>query len=78
MADEPPGRDAGYDHKPRPDLTLIIPGRPRVEPIIDALLGANESFTVDPSPTQKGVWHVGVHEACLPVVYAALSDAGFL
>lgn len=78
MSAEPPlSRFAGVNPKPRPTDTLIVPGFDLMADILVVLLNKREIFTVEPSPTQDGVWHVGVFMSGKTAVLEALQRMGY-
>lgn len=75
---EPPlSRFAGQDPKPRPTHTVVVPGVGLASAVMLALLAEGEIFTVEPSPTQPEVWHLGVFESGTRVVLDSVTAMGW-
>lgn len=53
---------AGEEPRPRPTSTVITPNYDLTVQIVMALLSGEETFTVEPSLTQEGAWHLGLFE----------------
>lgn len=77
MTEPPLSRFAGQEPKPRPTDTLIVPETQLAYTVIAYLMAAGEIFTVEPSPTQKGAWHLGVFESGRRVVVDSLQGMGY-
>lgn len=61
--------------KPRPTHTLIVPGRSTLTVVLKALLDDGEVFTVEPSPNEPEVWHLGVFGTAVASVSTAIAEA---
>jgi hypothetical protein len=61
----------------RPTDTIIVPGVKLASAIVIELLTERETFTVQPSPTQDGVWHIGVFESGKAKVVAVAQAMGY-
>ena len=68
-------RFADQHPKPRPTHTLIVPGRSTLAVVLKALLDDGEVFTVEPSPNEPEVWHLGVFETAVASVSTAIQAA---
>jgi hypothetical protein len=73
MGDQPLSRFAGMDPKPQPQHTVVVPSRDATAAILSLLLDKREVFTVEPSPTQPEVWHLGVFDTALPAITQAFA-----
>lgn len=73
MSEQPLSRFAGLEPKPRPQHTVIIPSRDATTAVLSLLLDNKEVFTVEPSPTVDGVWHLGVFDSALPIITDAFA-----
>lgn len=77
MTEPPLSRFAGQNPKPRPTHTVIVPGIELVSGVVAMLLMQREIFTVEPSPTQDEVWHLGVFESGVDVVTRTMQAMGY-
>lgn len=56
---------------PKLTQTVLTPSREVTDQMIAVLLDAEETFSVEPSPTRPGsVWHVGVMDSAIPLIAA--------
>ena len=62
----------------QPTTTVIVPRREYLDALIGLLLDKSEIFTVEPSQTQPGVWHVGLLPGGVALVTEALGPAHYV
>lgn len=55
------------DEPRRPTHTVIVPGRERLDAVIEAMIKTGQIFTVEPA-SQSDVWHVGLMQGGVDVI----------